>query len=191
MRLQNLRWGLMEVYWMECLHLSILLTRWLARMWKGFHLVDGVDWTKTTSTKWVAAFSLVVERGDKDVHILYSLSGEKRDTREQGNSCLSLSKEEIKRGGKEMFVCSLGPLSRERRGEPGNSCVWTPSIVRGDRREQGKAKPAAAKLFAEADDATAISSPGNHRDANPTLDKQSSNGRLFVIWLVSERCCNF
>ena len=40
-----------------------------------------------------------------------------------------------------------------------------------NRREQGKAKPAAAKLFAEADDATAISSPGNHRDANPTVDK--------------------
>ena len=65
----------------------------------------------------------MVERGDKDVHILYSLSGEKGDAREQGNSCLSLSKEEIKRGGKEMFVCCLGPLSRERRGEPGNSCV--------------------------------------------------------------------
>ena len=40
-----------------CLHLSILLTHWLARMWKGFHLVDGVDWTKTTSTKWEVAFS--------------------------------------------------------------------------------------------------------------------------------------
>ena len=54
------------------------------------------------------------------------------------------------------------------------------------RREQGKAKPAAAKLFTEADDATAISSPGNHRDANPTLDKQISNEHLIVCFLVCE-----
>ena len=58
--------------------------------------------------------------------------------------------------------------------------------MRGDRREQGKAKPAAAELFAEADDATAISSPGNHRDANPTLDKQISNEHLIDCYLACE-----
>ena len=55
-----------------------------------------------------------------------------------------------------------------------------------NRREQGKAKPAADKLFAEADDATAISSPGNHQGANPTLDKQISNEHLIVCFLVCE-----
>ena len=86
-----------------------------------------------------------------------------------------------------MFVCFLGPLSRERRGEPGNSCVCVNSLYRErKRREQGKAKPAAAELFSEADDATAISSPGNHRDANPTLDKQISNEHLIVCYLACE-----
>ena len=46
---------------------------------------------------------------------------ERKEIRESRE--IAVSKEEIKRGGKEMFVCCLGPLSRERRGEPGNSCV--------------------------------------------------------------------
>ena len=72
----------------------------------------------------------VVERGDKVVHILYTLSRETRKTRESKNSCVGTpsierEKRRLKRRGKgkKMFVCCLGPLSRERRGEPGNSCV--------------------------------------------------------------------